>query len=531
MRRHVLSLLNIVLIYIGLAVFCPDGATQAFQFLDPQLKKGDFSVGYKRATINDFSATAAPRFDYQGNQIEQKHYRTVPVSYWYPSKDGTGSEQTLRNYVYSYAPGKGTDEITDIDRQKAIENFNGYPLQQGAKEEDLANLLSSPVVAKKNAQPINQRFPLIVIPGGFYANFFVAPTAEFLASHGYVVAYINDSASTGIAGYANEKDLLWRLADLKLAINYLAQKPFVQWNNIGVWGYHSGGSVGALLQMQSDNVRGVVSVEGSEGWTRESTGYPLLSKNSLYDPARARVPYLRFQSLKAEPDWYISTPDKTTWAFYEQAKYADVYRIILADSEHDDMGDGVRNKVAPGKASAHNVEQRLLLNYGLAFFKSTLSQDRHALKAIREQPQFFGFEQDFAKLEFKAALPRPPAKHDLRREFEVGGIDALRNMVIENLKGENPSINTKLLGDLAQDFVWAEKQEEKGLQIVKVATELFPDDYWGPYLAGVIYNRIKDYKNKRHFYTLAKQRLLDDKTFDQAQKETRLDRINKALEL
>ena len=33
---------------------------------------------------------------------------------------------------------------------------------------------------------MEDKYPLIIIPGGFYANFLIFPTAEYLASHGYV---------------------------------------------------------------------------------------------------------------------------------------------------------------------------------------------------------------------------------------------------------------------------------------------------------------------------------------------------------
>lgn len=236
-------------------------------FIHNKLGLGNNSVGYKRLSVQDFSANAQPRFDFLGNEVETNHKRSIPISFWYPANTKTGKKQFLIDYVNSYVPGKSNKDITPQDKLIALNNFSQYPLEQGANQSDLDNLLTTPMLAKRDAEFKPGKHPLILIPGGFYANFFIAPTAEYFASHGYAVAYINDAVSTGISGYSNPKDLLWRLSDLKFVINYLAQFPNVQWNNIGVWGYHSGGSVATLLQMQSDNVRAVVSVEGSESWT------------------------------------------------------------------------------------------------------------------------------------------------------------------------------------------------------------------------------------------------------------------------
>ena len=320
------------------------------------------------------------------------------------------------------------------------------------------------------------------------------------------MAYINDSTSTGIAGYSNDKETAWRVNDLKIVINKLAQLRYIQWDNIGLWAYHSGGSAATLLQMQSDNIRAVISIEGSEGWMRETNGFPDLKQYPLYNPDRMKVPYMRFQSTNPEPNWYISTPKKTTWELYDKAKHAKIYRVILSKSEHDDLGDGVWESVIPDKKQRNNHEQRLLLSYGLNFFDHYLKHKQKSGKFLHKQPSAYGFEESFATINYTSPSSLPPSSSDLKRTYDNKGIQAMESIVKENLNSDNPVITTKILADIAQNYVWSEKNDLAGLEIIIVAIRLFPKDYWGPYIGGFIYDHLKDLDNKKVFYTIARQR-------------------------
>jgi hypothetical protein len=59
---------------------------------------------------------------------------------------------------------------------------------------------------------------------------------------------------------------------------------------------------------------------------------------------------MRFQSLRKEPPiGTFATPANTTWELYDNIKYADVYRVLFNDADHDGLGSRIRDSVFQDK--------------------------------------------------------------------------------------------------------------------------------------------------------------------------------------
>jgi len=181
--------------------------------------------------------------------------------------------------------------------------------------------------------------------------------------------------------------------------------------------------------------------------------------------------------------------------------------------------------VVPGKQDRSNLEQKLYLSYGLNFFNYTLKNNKSAKTYLDKQPLSYGFNEEFTFIEYSKGKAQPPGKSDLIRVLETDGLKTMELLIIDNLGSENPVINTQLVGQIAQDYLFAKKKPKIALSITDIATRLFPDDYFGPYLAGYIYNQQKDHVNKIKFYQIAKKRLLVDTEIDQDKKTRRLKQI------
>src|SRR5690606_38261166 len=100
--------------------------------------------------------------------------RTLRVHVWYPAAE-PGARMTVGDYID--AAGPAAPSRTDVTRQI------GSPLADA----DWAQLTGYALTATRDAAPAPGPFPLIV---GMLRPVSVAIAGEHLASHGYVVAYV-----------------------------------------------------------------------------------------------------------------------------------------------------------------------------------------------------------------------------------------------------------------------------------------------------------------------------------------------------
>jgi predicted dienelactone hydrolase len=114
--------------------------------------------------------------------------RPIQLNVWYPaSLEPTGRQMTVGAYIDQAAPSAAFAPLNSIMRQRTQENWEGSvpPVQ-------LPALRATPVNAWAGTKDAPGRFPVVLYFGGLNAdvnsNFVLA---EFLASHGYVVASIS----------------------------------------------------------------------------------------------------------------------------------------------------------------------------------------------------------------------------------------------------------------------------------------------------------------------------------------------------
>jgi hypothetical protein len=103
------------------------------------------------------------------------------VSAWYPASS-RGERLRFRDYV-----GESLDEADRF-------------LHGKMSDQAMVELFDTPMMATLNARPDGKRYPLIVINGSTFDH---AIVAEFIASHGFVVA--TDAAVTKWSGVDSQK--------------------------------------------------------------------------------------------------------------------------------------------------------------------------------------------------------------------------------------------------------------------------------------------------------------------------------------
>jgi dienelactone hydrolase len=229
---------------------------------------------------------------------------TTRVDVWYPSAD-TGRRMVYRDYV-----GAATDGLAAFLRNTGI----------GTATVD--SFISSPLRAIGNGHPLSVSFPLVLLAHGNQQDAAdQAVLAEFLASHGFVVA------STPSPMFRKPMERQSQLAefaemqaeDLRAAVATVAMVVRADTSRLFLVGHSFGARSALLVAMKDPRVRAIVSLDGGIG---TATGITELRAAPSFRPD-ARVPPLLhvYEGLDAvmKPDFTLLRSLRADTLILEQA--------------------------------------------------------------------------------------------------------------------------------------------------------------------------------------------------------------------
>lgn len=193
------------------------------------------------------------------------------VDVWYPSAD-TGRRMVFRDYL-----GAATDGLVDFLKNTGI----GTP--------PVDCFVNSPLRAIANGQPLNGSFPLVLLAHGNQQDAAdQAILAEFLASHGFVVASTPSpmlrspmERQSQLAEFAE-----MQAADLRAAVTTVATAVRADTLRLYLVSHSFGARSALLIAMQDPRVAAIVSLDGGIG---TATGITELRAAPSFR-ADARVP-------------------------------------------------------------------------------------------------------------------------------------------------------------------------------------------------------------------------------------------------
>ena len=182
--------------------------------------------------------------------------------------------------------------------------------------------------AVRDLAPAQGKFPVVVILGG---PWYLSTTAEFLASHGYLVV-----ACVHFQDQRNEvtaSDFRWfvenSLRDAEWALSELRRDPAADFSNVTTLGHGGGGLQAMLLAMRDRQVTAVANIDSANFSTRTNP-----QQLVPYHPRLMRVPYLN-----------ILTADTRTqsdqYAEFDKMKFSRRYEVVLKNSglRHHDLSN------------------------------------------------------------------------------------------------------------------------------------------------------------------------------------------------
>lgn len=328
------------------------------------------AVGFEVMEVLDHSQTHPDHPD---------TFLPVQLSIWYPAVRSEQEPMTFRNYVLVTRRGHSTVQ----DESEKIAQFKRYPLSIGAEESRLNALLDRKMMAISKARP-EGKWPVILLTGSVQAHYWL-PTAESLASQGFVVVAI-PSMRHPVDGVAN----------IRLALNTLANKPYADLKNIGLIGYSTGGANAILYQMNNAHVKAVLTLEGSDTQSESmrTSNKLMFEKHPYFDLNQNSSPICVIYSGRGS--YGRSTGYSSNFNFYNITSAP--YTLVRINNLHHEGGTGLAyftdiepHLIANDTSFTFKQDYLIVKEVTAAFFNTYLKNETsfsEALSSIDPQKAF-----------------------------------------------------------------------------------------------------------------------------------------------
>ena len=428
-----------------------------------ELEPGPHGIGFRVANVED---TARPGrvtlpFDDSGPSG-----RPIQICLWYPA-DTSGKRPILfRDYVDTLTQAKTPDEQA---RTWAMGSFrtninSADPLS--LDEEKLEALAETPTMARRDATPVAQKFPLLLW-GARHSTSAAQPVlSEFLASHGYIISTIEYRGLRPHNPWEDQDpaELLQTFEtwtrDLEFGLSYLRTFDFVDAETTGVLSRSYGGLSAVELLLRNPDIGALVSLDATSWWTVEQ-----LAQSSYKDGSRIAAPSL-IMTIEGR---------ENPATLYDSLESAEAYLLTFQRINHGNFNAlegfipellGI-SPVAPWSVSGPDARlgYRAVAEYTRHFLDDYLKQSAAGHGFLNADPN------DFLTLQKKSASPLPPTDEDV--------LDGLRRNPV-------PELREARLLDLASRLV-EEARFGEAFELLALATKRFPDS------AEAHYQRAKAY--------------------------------------
>lgn len=377
------------------------------------LNYGTFAAGYKQEILTDFARPGIPVGAWRGalDKSVVSSYRKIPVNIWYPAV-AKGNVMRYGDFL-SHTP----ESITVNTREEKLAKGKARWIEQtndlGAKNKfsllQFDSVFTLNTRSYLNASVAKGRFPVVVIPELPLTNSILA---EYLASHGFVVAALPMMGTESTAPENTVRGLETSAMDILEVISFLNQQSYVRENTIGLLGTGFNSSNCVVARTRNPNIKAIVSLEGGTITNFEDG---LLQQTPFFDPRALAIPLM----LIYAPHPHVKPH---TIDYY---KYTTIYYRYFANMrEFDFLNYGIFNTTLPGIIGATNETSKdfeKAANEVLTFFTAWLKND-HASRDKLNTPDPVLVEEEF-KPGIRQAIPLPPTIEECKDMFHREGIE------------------------------------------------------------------------------------------------------------
>lgn len=436
---------------------------------DINLKNGKFNVGYKHYTLID--STRLYRIKNEFNN--QKIYRPIPVSIWYPAAQ---SEFSSKNKVLDYLQIlKEEEEWKHLPDYFLLDWFHylwNTPTNNKHLQEN--------VTAHFNAKALSEKFPVIIYHASFQKtsieNFAMM---EYLASHGYVVIATpsrgkntKDLEGTGLDNITSQ------LQTMEFLLKHASQLKNTDSSKIELLSYSFGGLVNTILAMKNAKIDALISLDGTERYNTN-----LLQKLPYYNPNNLKIPYVHF-AQKDIPEAILvkekmSKEINSEFKLFDTISNSNAYRFKFHDLTHTyfnsfDVLFAQRDKTQDKSDEKIMNSYSLLCQYVLQFTNAYLKNDRNSLDFMMKSPAELRHSELISKNMKKAKSKSFDYKdfNDLAHERNY------KNLIVlyDSIKKKHPelTLNEGMLNTLGLKLSFDPELFESGYNVFKLALYIYP---------------------------------------------------------
>lgn len=496
---------------------------EAQSFLDwTGLKAGPHGVGFRAIAATDATRSYQTPTDFRGRRRPSFGNRPIQVSVWYPARAGANaSPMTYGDYVDLLAWETGPVKTGLEEKRAARERFqrmSGLPVTSEGTAA-FEKLYRERVRAVRDAEPAPGRFPVFIYaPGQGYPAFDNSVMAEYLASHGFVVA---SSPSMGPDGRDMPDSPLAMdtgARDLEFLAGYVQSLPQADPDRVAAMGFSLGGSSAALFALRNARVKALVSLDG-------------VLRDDRYLKTLEAFPQFRPEGLRAALLWIACGPSSSLpgfgeGSFPERARHAEVVKAVFPGLLHHDFSSMSslqrRRAQDPSKdwttaTASYEAASRLIL----AFLESRLNGVERRLDSEPEA---------LCEVTVRPARKAPPTSADIRDVAAEEGLDAVSGL-LQSVRKESPEALPSFEEPLALLGYEAlgSGNGKLAIQAFRLTLEAFPGSIDGSYGLGKAHLAEGSLEQAALHYGEARTKVEKDSSIPADQKAGILSRIDKIL--
>jgi hypothetical protein len=265
----------------------------------------------------------------------------IGLALWYPARTGAaGRPLTTVDYrllQFEREPSAAERTRWEADEVSAAVGWRHVGIVPLTKAQASA-VLATGGIATRGAAPAAGKFPVVMVLGGQY---YLSTTAEFLASHGFVVAapfrFSDQSNEITAGGFNFTAYLEDSVRDAEWALERVRVHPAADARYVSALGHGGGGVQALLFAMRSRHVTSVANLDAGVFSSRSR-----LRDQAFYSPRLLRAPFL-----------YVATAEtrkgQDLFEDFAAMKFAERFEVILQDAlvRHHDLSDLGRGVTMP----------------------------------------------------------------------------------------------------------------------------------------------------------------------------------------